>query len=315
MKFLALDQCAWILLDHARNAPQNNEAHYLALCAVSELVARNELIVLITYSNIFETQKLFDSASRSHRALLMNSLSRGNFLAGPDLRRRHEFRSLLSQHFGVPSSNNSENWFVTKRFWEAASYFEVAVPVKMKRIADQAPEAVFYSYLVETQQENLEEALTRYHAGIDELLLALETRRKKLRGETESMRRKVLSAQMLLEHQNDIFQIVDQLGISDQDFKNAPVGFKRDLVRESATLLVERELTLVLEAENRFLTRNDLQDMSFFTSAIPYCDIVVGEQGFVDRCRQAKLDKHFSTVVTSDVSALPQLLQGIYSHR
>lgn len=90
----------------------------------------------------------------------------------------------------------------------------------------------------------------------------------------------------------------------DEKFRQSDDSLKRDLVRSVPCLDIERELTLKIEAENVELTENDVRDLQFFTTTIPYADIIVAEKAFTQRVRQTNLHKKYSATITSNLSQL-----------
>lgn len=249
-----------------------------------------------------------DYASRAARVLTMNTLSQARFLVGPDLRRANEFSLLLAEHFGRMEQPRGDEWFVTRRFWEATSFYGIEVPDRVRKHVDQNPEGAFCDYLCGGQSIDQTAALTQYENSARALVERIEGRRKQLVNESLSMRRRALSALLLLEQWTEVLRISASLGISTDDFRGSSDSFKRDLVRKSPTLHVERELTLVIEREDGDIVPNDLLDMSFFVAAIPYCDFVVGERAFVARARQAGLDQDYNTVLLTELEELAEYL-------
>jgi hypothetical protein len=107
---------------------------------------------------------------------------------------------------------------------------------------------------------------------------------------------------MFLENQDHFWEAVASVGLSDRAFRDCPDSFKRDLIRKVPCLFIERELALKLEAENTELTENDVRDILFMSTTLPYADVVVAEKPFAQRARQAGLDQEFSSQITSDLT-------------
>lgn len=307
MRYLAMDQNKWSQLETACLNPDRYPIVYDALCTISDLVHKGSLRVQILNSNIFETQKLECAASKQSRARLLNSLSHGCFLVGSDYRRRAEVASVLARDFCKNPLKLPEEWFISPRFWEATSAAKINVPLLFKKYAEKHPEAAFYSYLCNDGEVHIP-ALDRYNKGSKALLERIEKRRERSRRETLSLRRKALSVLLFDDHQEEFIRIRDELGISDHEFRVSPDPVKRNLIRDVPTLFVERELALLLEAETGALKLSDLQDMQFYTAAIPYADIIVGEKAFVNRAKQAKLDEKFAVSLFSNFNNIVKVL-------
>jgi hypothetical protein len=59
---------------------------------------------------------------------------------------------------------------------------------------------------------------------------------------------------------------------------------------------------------SRAIDSNDLRDMSFYETALPYANVVVTEKYWEDRMRQSKLGEHFGTRVLHRIADLPEAL-------
>lgn len=53
--------------------------------------------------------------------------------------------------------------------------------------------------------------------------------------------------------------------------------------------------------------KHDFFDLAFLRVAIPYCDIVIGENYWIDRIQNYKLDKKFNTISSTDLFELEKL--------
>ncbi len=52
------------------------------------------------------------------------------------------------------------------------------------------------------------------------------------------------------------------------------------------------------------ISANDLHDLSFLAMAIPYCDIVVTENLWVDLAKRKGFDQKYNTILLSDLAEL-----------
>jgi len=107
---------------------------------------------------------------------------------------------------------------------------------------------------------------------------------------------------MFMDNQDHYWKAVNDLGITDEQFRKSDDSLKRDLIRCVPCLDIERELALKIEAEDVKLDENDVRDLQFFTTTLPYSDIIVAEKAFTQRVRQANLHTKYSTIITSDIS-------------
>jgi hypothetical protein len=102
--------------------------------------------------------------------------------------------------------------------------------------------------------------------------------------------------------------VADQLGLPWRCFEDNNGATMRRVVNETATLFVEREIGLKLEAPGRPIHVNDMRDMRSFTTALPYADIVGAEKAFTSFARQAGLPKRFEARLETHLEGLRDLL-------
>ncbi len=79
-------------------------------------------------------------------------------------------------------------------------------------------------------------------------------------------------------------------------------------MRETPTLLIEREIALKLEAQARPIHVNDMRDLRNFATVLPYADIIVAEKQFTNLTRQAGLGDRFGVGLETDLRSLTGLL-------
>jgi dienelactone hydrolase len=91
----------------------------------------------------------------------------------------------------------------------------------------------------------------------------------------------------------------------DDFFANVSLG---DFVLDLPSRRVIAELQRVQHAGGAPFKRGDLNDLGFLAVAVAYCDVVITENQWAHVIRQAKLDQLFDTVVTDDVTELPDIL-------
>ncbi len=72
-----------------------------------------------------------------------------------------------------------------------------------------------------------------------------------------------------------------------------------------SSLQVQAKLTLQRYKDtNKPFHRNDIKDIAFLSTAIPYCDVVVTERSWRDLACRERLDEIFQTEILSDATQL-----------
>ncbi len=309
MKTVALDQNKWIEIAQAWANQDTNPSARKKLARLVELAETGGVRFPLTHSNIYETHKINDRKRRTDLAYVQSVMSQGQVFIGRPQQRNKEVMDLLRSHFRLPSGGERPDWFLSNRFWEATAPTDTisesaAFSNKLVEWVEANPQKAIFSYLTDSEETARANAIRRYSTGIREVLDRIQSRRMHHAADSLSIRRKALGVYMFMDNQDHFWNAVGELGIPDEKFRQSDDSLKRDLVRSVPCLDIERELTLKIEAENVELTENDVRDLQFFTTTIPYADIIVAEKAFTQRVRQTNLHKKYSATITSNLSQL-----------
>jgi len=120
----------------------------------------------------------------------------------------------------------------------------------------------------------------------------------------------------------DIFEIIipiiskccKDLNIGLEDFTNSFLKFEKDIIsffEEVSSMDVFSSLMLKRDLSNRAIDRNDVYDMGFLATAIPYCDVVVTEVYWKSVYYQTGLNKNYSTRVMETLLELESVLNEV----
>lgn len=72
--------------------------------------------------------------------------------------------------------------------------------------------------------------------------------------------------------------------------------------------MIEREIGLRIEQQDRPIEENDFRDMQTFCAVVAYADLVVAENMFSNLAMQAGLNKKFDTHITTRLADIPSAL-------
>ena len=174
MKVLYLDQNKWIDLARARNSPTEKPAHTLALVKIQQAVESNELLIPLTASNIYETQKINDMSRRQAIARLQAALSNGMVFQCGSFRLRHELTNFLCEHSGRSNDHPQNRWFLSDFFLDAFAERKV---MKIEHGFDFAlafnqrnAKAALYSYLIDLPDEARQAVVKNFSESSSELI-------------------------------------------------------------------------------------------------------------------------------------------------
>ncbi len=68
------------------------------------------------------------------------------------------------------------------------------------------------------------------------------------------------------------------------------------------------------EQRSREIDANDVMDVSFLSVTIPYFDIIVTEQFWVDLAKRNRLDQAYCTILLTDLAGVEQHLSGHFEY-
>lgn len=308
-----LDQNKWIDLARAATAPAEHPDLRRVLEAVCEKAAQGRVRFPLTWANTIETHKVNRVEQRLHLAYTQVTLSEAWVYRGRTRRLEVEIARVLSKVYGLAWSEPEPGWFLSNLFFEAATDADdpnlgLENYPKAKAWMAANPKDALFGYLMETPEAVRKEAIRRFTEGCDALRVRIEARRAQHKAEPISMRRRIYSAIVALETQDQIIATVDRLGIDWKGLADKGGSALRAVIRETPALHIEREISLRLEAQDRAIELNDLRDMQAFCAVLPYADIVIAEQQFTSLARQAGLPTHYGVHLETDIRALPDLL-------
>jgi hypothetical protein len=295
-------------------------AEYPDLCALLESlnheVSAGHLALPLTATNIYETYKINDPIRRHDLALVQASLSGGLVFRGRYRRLEAEIIEVLRDAQGLPPVPCEENWFLSYVFFEAFAEWDderlgLSIPESIINIIRSQPARHLYEYLVDSPDEVRIAAVKKFSDGSEHLRQQIEDRRSQHANESLSLRRKIYSANLMINEIELVIRFANKAGIACRTVTDIGGENVRRITREVPTYYVEREMALRLEAQTRPIDENDFRDMQSFCAIIPYADEVVGENQFVNLAKQAKLDKKYDTRITTNILELKESLKQL----
>ncbi|MCV3238736.1 hypothetical protein [Mesorhizobium sp. ZC-5] len=308
-----LDQNKWIDLARAATAPSENpELRKVLEHLCAEVEARRVLLPLTT-TNLIETQKINRSEQRFHLAYTQVTLSGARVFRGHQKQITIEIGRILSQLYDLEWSEPEPLWFLSNLFFESVAEYEdrrlgfAEFPKAVEWMRSQ-PQRALLQYLHETPENIRVEAIRKFTQGCEDLRRGIEDRRSRHKAEALSMRRRIYSAITAIEQQELIIAIAAELGLPHTCLSDKNGATLRAVVRETPAFLVEREISLKLEAQDRPIALNDMRDMRTFCTVLPYADIIVAENQFINLARQAGLHSRYGAYLETDIRMLADLL-------
>ncbi len=314
MKIVYLDQNKWIELARAVKHPVLYPDLRGLLEALACEVGAGRLAVPLSSTNLYETYKIRDAKRRQELARVQAALSRGLVFRGRYRRLEEEVSDVLRAAYGLPAVDRTPTWFLSDVFFEATAEIGdprlgVAVSDTFIQAIRHRPALCLYDYLVSGSEAEREATVRQFSEGSAQLKKRIEGRRDRHRESPISERRRIYGAILLIEEMDLIFSFATKAGIPWKTPRDLGPSTTRKIVIDVPVYDTERELTLRLESQARPIHENDMRDMQSFCTAIPYSDVVVGENQFMNLARQAKLDKKYATRLTTNLQDLWAMLE------
>jgi hypothetical protein len=220
---------------------------------------------------------------------------------------------VMRRAYGLEPLPRAPNWFLSNVFFEATVEWEDdrlagIVSSRVFEAIQQDPPRFLYDYLMNTPEAVRVAAVKRFSEDSEKLRQRVEARRTRDAGESLSMRRRIYSANLMVDDLELISGFISRAGLTTKNETEVLRKCARKLIAESPSYLIEREITLKLEAQSREIAENDFRDMQTFCAVVAYADVIVAENMFANLARQAGLHRNYNTHIITDLLELKDLL-------
>ncbi|MFH1794881.1 MAG: hypothetical protein ABIK36_16890 [Pseudomonadota bacterium] len=270
---------------------------------------QQRFIVPLSFANIYETSKINDPVRRENMARTQVTISQGRVFRG---RRRilgETLTAYLAEKFIIARAPPENHWFVSDLWFEAVadyspSTFGFALPDAVIEHMRSDPARFLYDHLTASDEGTRLEGVRRFSAASANLVAGIEARRAIVASETLALRKRAYGARLVIDELDFILTTGRKLGLDWNDVRDIGPSLVRSIPEDVPILATERELAVRLEDQAKPIVENDLRDMSAFAAALPLADVVIGEKGFVNLARQARLGKTYGTQLLTSIDEL-----------
>jgi hypothetical protein len=308
-KIVFLDQNKWIDLTRAFvDAHQDSPLYALGMKA-REAVIEGRVLFPLTASLIIETYKMKNLTNRGVIAETQAKFSQGYIFRERATRIRREAGDFIAGISGLSVLKLPSLWWLSKYFIEAFVDLPQAVRsfgVQLDQIEGMQadPKYALYHWLSNAPREEQSQAISAYDIGSDAVIDRIMFRVSLVENENFSVRRKAYSANLALDELPRICEIAHSIGVDWNGVSDIGSTTLKRMMVSVPTYHAEIELASRIESLDRAIVRNDLRDMESYVSAIPYANVIVGENLFVNIAKQAGLDKKFGCLLTTNLMDL-----------
>jgi hypothetical protein len=316
-KIAFLDQNKWIDLAHAFDHPQSNPYIFDLGQQLIDKVASGKLLLPLTGNLIIETYKMGNARNRALIAEVQAKLCQGYVFRNRSARLKHEISFAIRAIEGLPVLETPHFWWLSRNFNEAFCEWSIATsefgaqPDQLDGIKTDPKYALFH-WLSTASEDERSRAMANDAKLAQELIDQIQDRITRLQGTAFPMRRRVYSAILCLQEQVRIGTIARANGVpwlSNDDDRERRLRHLKRMTNDVPSYRAELELAIRTELLGRPITRNDLGDMQAYVAAVPYADVMIGENTFVNMAKQAKLHNLFGCKIST---SLEDLIQAIH---
>jgi hypothetical protein len=313
LNIVYLDQNKWIELARAIKHPDQHAGLQSLVSRVCAAVRAGSLVLPLTSTNIYETQKVNDAGRRCDLAYVQAALSQGCVVRGRRKRLAIETTIVLADCCKLLLPPHLHRWFLSNVFFEAFcdwgdDRLDFEISENFVNFVRTNPTELLFDFLANLPEDVRKTAVKKFTDGSERLRSMVEDRRAKHAGETKSMRRRIYSALMMINDVECIIRVANELGVPWKEVGDIGSSNARRIMNEVPTYYIEREIALRLEAQSRPIHENDFRDMQSFCAVIPYVDLVIGENQFVNLAQQAGLARKYKTRLATNIIALDEFL-------
>lgn len=299
------DQNAWIALSKGHFDKVKFPNEHAALTKIVEAVKSGSINVPLTFANIYETSKINDPIRRANLAHVQALVSGGCVFRGRRSILRETLAAYIADKLSIHRTVPNNNWFLSDLWFEAAADYapdtyglEISSQV-IACIRDDPARALF-DYLLFNNEEIRKETVRRSSKLSNEFIARIEARRAVTAGASIAMRKRAYGALLIIDELDFILATGRQLGLDRHTIHDVGSSLVRGFTADVPILRIERELAVRLEIRSQNIEENDLRDMASFITVLPYVDLVVAENTFVNLAIQARLGQTFgATLLTS----------------
>lgn len=203
-RIVYLDQNAWVALARGSWDKAKFAREHAALTKVVERVRSNEIIVPLSFANIYETAKINDPVRRATMARVQSLISAGRVFRARRRILTETLTAYIADKHSIAYPAPGERWFLSDLWFEAAgdytpeTYgFKISQPVLDAIHKD--PDRALFDYLAFQNEAVRQEAVRRNTASSVELIAGIESRRTVAAGERLALRKRAYGARLIID--------------------------------------------------------------------------------------------------------------------
>jgi hypothetical protein len=313
-----LDMNKWIELTRAMKAGVAKAPDYLAVIAAA--VDGGLASFPLSAGHVFETWKASSAKRRHDLAPVMASVSKNHTIAAPSKLLPGELDRAFQSRFGRPVELlplRPFGWGLAFSFGQELPQVSAETRAAMRALdpslSEQELSAWLDMMLLAGPPENLPvKGIAQPPLEFAEAFAAEENAQARLyaeHGADKDLRRRAVSARQMLDIREELYQAQLRAQVTNDDIAALGAEGVTDLALDLRSRAAGHRMMWWQHdnPETRW-EPNDLDDISYLSVAVGYCDIVVTERKWTHILNASGAAKDLGTIVTSRLDDLPELL-------
>jgi hypothetical protein len=316
MHIIYLDQNKWIEL--ARVHAKTDTASPL-VPLYEKLVTAVELehiLFPLSVTHVMETSKQNDPARRGYLAETQARLSKGCAYRSYTARLEAELHCAICRLLQIEWPALPPRWVIAPNFLQAFEPYDSMVSSsRMAQFASRlnrlmSPAEQYIDFMRNQDDSRRREIHKQLSSSLAEHVSRMERRRALVAGQPVDMRRRAYAVGSFMDNLERMGRIITRLGRSLDEVWQLGEDAVRSLVECVPTLDVESRMAARLESESRPLDPNDVRDIQWLYTAIPYSTHIVAEKAAISRACQAGLHEKYSVHLSRSLTDLEAVIGG-----
>lgn len=315
MKYIYLDQNMWVALarTYAGKQPEYEEV----VKKIEEKVNSDEWAFPLSVIHYMETEARLDDRSRKDLAYAMSKISRNYAIVPYPWIDKSELYNSVNSLYGWETTDLKTS-VIRKDFMAMVGLDGKSLQVTgldhrsdkeeiVQYLIDALPSQPLFELLLSGTPDR--DRVEQQKIESLDSVKAFEADRKKILSYPKEFRERIfIATNFIAIHGETLTELAQKYGrdiIPPSTFESPEKTMR--FLESTPCFNVRCKLTYdMLNQQDKKIHLNDHKDISFLSTAIPYCDVVLTERLWVHYIKQRGLDQKYNTLVSRDLNSLLQ---------
>lgn len=322
--YIYLDQNKWVDLGRAIIGRDDGKKYIDAYDKIKEKIKNDEWILPFSIIHLMETLDIGDEERKKRFSSILIDISKMNTMCSYRKIEKYEFLNSILKILGKPEIDINEYLFSKNIFHLMdLSVTDISVVAKNDKIkaevekflqsTQKKPEMLYFLINLIEYKELKQSNYTEWELAAIEQEQIKNDLFSKIKDDTMRFRI-ILAGKYIYKRDvyfNYIFNYLKNQGLEEKDIKkieNYVQNHFEDYLTTIPSLYVSAKLTFQrYKNQSKAFHRNDIKDIVFLSTAIPYCDVIITERSWADYIKRENLDQKYNVKIFTDLNELLSL--------